>query len=73
MLVQDVVVLGGDPQGQRSGLLAAVEEYRGARYPQHRRAACVQVVDERPQGALIVLASRSDQRPSALPGGQHGE
>ena len=71
--VQHVVVLDVGPQGQRRGLLAAVEEHRDARHPVHRGPAAVQRVDELLQRSLVLLAPEGDQFPPALPGGQHGE
>ena len=53
--------------------LAAVEEDGGAGDALQRGLAVVQLVDERAQRALVVLAPLGDQLAAALPGGEHGE
>ena len=57
MPVQHVVVLDVGAQGQRSGLLAAVEEHRDARHPADRGLAAVQLVDELLQRSLVLLGA----------------
>ena len=73
MLVQDLVVFDVGAQRQRGGGLAAVEEDRGARHPVQRRLHGVELVDERLERPLVVLALAGDEFPAPLPGGQDGE
>src|SRR5262249_4426445 len=64
VLVQDMVVLDIRAQRQRGGGLAAVEEDGGAGHPLYRGPYGVQLVDERLQWSLVVLAQPGDQFPA---------
>ena len=70
---EGMVVLDVRPHRQGRGGHVAVEEDGGAGGTQDRRLALVEVVDERPQRTLVVLAPQRDDLAAALPGGEHGE
>jgi len=61
------------PQRQRGGVLAAVEEDRGAGHRVQRGLHGMEVIDERPQLPLGALPLAADEFAAFLPGGQDGE
>src|SRR6185437_16012007 len=71
--VPDVVALYVCPQRQWRGVLAAVEEDGGARHAVQRWFHRVDLVYERLQRSLVLLAQPGDQFPAALPGCQDRE